>query len=143
MTEQELQALVDGLTLAEQVTLLSGQDFWSVAPLPEHGIGSLRVTDGPNGARGGGSLFGGVQSAAFPVGIALGSTWDPALLSEIGEALADEVQTARRERLARLAQLLDETADAAAAAQEVRALMFIDRLLEEVDARLEQYEDGV
>lgn len=59
------------------------------------------------------------------------------------EALSDEVQTARRERLARLAQLLDETADAAAAAQEVRALMFIDRLLEEVDARLEQYEDGV
>jgi len=38
---------------------------------------------------------------------------------------------------------VDETADAAAAAQELRALMFIDRLLEEVDARLEQYEDGV
>lgn len=93
MTEQDLQALVDGLTLQEQVTLLSGQDFWSVAPLPDHGIGSLRVTDGPNGARGGGSLIGGVPSAAFPVGIALGSTWDPALLGEIGEALADEVKS--------------------------------------------------
>ena len=73
--------------------------------------------------------------------------WREALEDAAGqtdvEALSDEVQTARRERLARLAQLLDETADAAAAAQEVRALMFIDRLLEEVDARLEQYEDGV
>ena len=73
--------------------------------------------------------------------------WREALEDAAGqtdvEALSDEVQTARRERLARLAQLLDEAGDAAAAAQEVRALMFIDRLLEEVDARLEQYEDGV
>ncbi|MFO7806284.1 MAG: hypothetical protein R6V30_11530, partial [Paracoccaceae bacterium] len=60
------------LTRDEQVSLLSGQDFWSVAPLPGHDIGSLRVTDGPTGARGGGSLTGGVKSAAFPVGIALG-----------------------------------------------------------------------
>ena len=58
------------------------------------------------------------------------------------EALSDEVLAARRTRLASLAQLLDETGNAPAAAQEVRALMFIDRLLEEVDARLEQYEDG-
>ena len=60
MTEDDLTQLVDSLTLQEQVSLLSGQDFWSVAPLPDHGIGSLRVTDGPNGARGGGSLIGGV-----------------------------------------------------------------------------------
>lgn len=93
MTDAELAALVDRLTLAEQVTLLSGQDFWTVAPLPQHAIGSLRVTDGPNGARGGGSLVGGVKSAAFPVGIALGSTWSPALMAEIGRALAVEVKS--------------------------------------------------
>ena len=80
------------LTLEEQVRLLSGQDFWSVAPLPRHDIGSLRVTDGPNGARGGGSLTGGVKSSAFPVGIALGATWNPALLREIGAGLAQEVK---------------------------------------------------
>lgn len=88
-----LEALVDSLTLEEQVTLLSGEDFWSVAAIPAKGVGKLRVTDGPNGARGSGSLFGGVKSAAFPVGIALGATWNPDLIAEIGGALAEEVKS--------------------------------------------------
>ena len=87
MTNRDLDALVDQLSLQEQVTLLSGQDFWSVAPLPQHGIGRLRVTDGPNGARGRGSLVGGVKSAAFPIGISLGASWDPDLAREVGEAV--------------------------------------------------------
>lgn len=89
----DLHALLDEMTLAEQVALLSGQDFWSVAGLERLGIGTLRVTDGPNGARGGGSLVGGVKSAAFPVGISLGATWNPDLLREIGAALAQEVKS--------------------------------------------------
>ncbi|MEY4984437.1 MAG: hypothetical protein RIR62_2703 [Pseudomonadota bacterium] len=89
----KFDGLVDSLTLEEQVALLSGADFWSVAALAEKGIGALRVTDGPNGARGGGSLIGGVKSAAFPVGIALGATWNPALVEEIGAALAEEVKS--------------------------------------------------
>lgn len=93
MTNRDLDALVDQLSLQEQVTLLSGQDFWSVAPLPQHGIGRLRVTDGPNGARGRGSLVGGVKSAAFPIGISLGASWDPDLAREVGEALAKEVKS--------------------------------------------------
>ena len=51
------------------------------------------MTDGPNGARGGGSLIGGVKSAAFPVGIALGATWNVELVREIGAALAQEVKS--------------------------------------------------
>lgn len=58
------------------------------------------------------------------------------------EALSDEVQGQRKARLARLTQLLDVDANPTQAAQEVRALMFIDRLLEEIDARLEKYEDA-
>ncbi len=58
------------------------------------------------------------------------------------EALSADVQTDRRARIARLTDLLDVQPDAALAAQEVRALMFIDRLLEEIDARLERYEDA-
>ena len=59
------------------------------------------------------------------------------------EALQGDVLADRKARIARVTELLDGTppADAASAAQEVRALMFIDRLLEEVDTRLEQYED--
>lgn len=85
--------LADAMTLAEQVSLLSGEDFWSLPAIPRLNLPKLRVTDGPNGARGGGSLIGGVKSAAFPVGIALGATWNPDLLTEIGGALADEVKS--------------------------------------------------
>jgi beta-glucosidase len=85
--------LVDAMSLAEQVSLLSGEDFWSLPAIPRLNLPKLRVTDGPNGARGGGSLIGGVKSAAFPVGIALGATWNPDLLTEIGGALADEVKS--------------------------------------------------
>ncbi len=58
------------------------------------------------------------------------------------QALSDEVQAQRKARLARVTQLLDVEAQPAQAALEVRALMFIDRLLEEIDARLERYEDA-
>ena len=81
------------MTLTEQVALLSGEDFWSLPAIARVGIGKLRVTDGPNGARGGGSLIGGVKSAAFPVGIALGATWDPGIVREIGGALAQEAKS--------------------------------------------------
>ncbi len=93
MTQTEIVDLVDELTLAERVSLLSGEDVWSLPAIPRLGIGKLRVTDGPNGARGGGSLVGGVKSAAFPVGIAIGATWDPALAREIGSAIAEEVKS--------------------------------------------------
>ncbi len=91
--ETRIAELADAMSLEEQVSLLSGADFWSVGPLASQGIGALRVTDGPNGARGGGGLIGGVTAAAFPVGIALGATWDVALVEEIGRALAGEVRS--------------------------------------------------
>ena len=89
----DIAALLDQMTLEEQVAILSGEDFWSLPAIPRLGIGKLRVTDGPNGARGAGSLVGGVKSAAFPAGIAIGSSWDPELARAIGVALAEEVQS--------------------------------------------------
>ncbi|MCZ4347539.1 glycoside hydrolase family 3 C-terminal domain-containing protein [Devosia neptuniae] len=92
MTDR-IEQLADQMTLDEQVAILSGEDFWSVPAIDRLGIGKLRVTDGPNGARGGGSLIGGVKSASFPVGIALGATWNIDLLKQVGVALADEVKS--------------------------------------------------
>ncbi|MGB0663307.1 MAG: beta-glucosidase family protein [Pontibacterium sp.] len=87
------ETLVDLMTLEEQVSLLSGEDFWSLPAIPRLGINKLRVTDGPNGARGAGSLVGGVTAAAFPCGIALGATWNPDLIEEVGQAIAQEVKS--------------------------------------------------
>lgn len=89
----DIETILDQMSLEEQVAILSGADFWSVAGNARLGTGWLRVTDGPNGARGGGSLVGGVKSAAFPVGIALGATWDPDLTRQIGAAIAQEVKS--------------------------------------------------
>jgi beta-glucosidase len=88
-----IETLAAQMSLEEKVSILSGEDFWSVPAVQRLGIGKLRVTDGPNGARGGGSLIGGVKSASFPVGIALGASWNVDLVKEIGTALADEVKS--------------------------------------------------
>ena len=53
------------------------------------------------------------------------------------ETLADEVASHRRAGLARLQVTLDDQRDHAAAAQQVRALMFSERFAHDVDQRLE------
>ncbi|MBS1181638.1 MAG: putative beta-glucosidase [Proteobacteria bacterium] len=93
MAERDIEALLNAMTLEEQVSLLAGADFWTTVPVPRLGIPAIKVSDGPNGARGGGSLIGGVKAASFPVGIALGATWNPALVEEIGGALAEEARS--------------------------------------------------
>lgn len=93
MTVRTIHDTLDAMTLEERVSLLSGEDMWSLPAVLRVGLGKLRVTDGPNGARGGGSLVGGVKSAAFPVGIVLGATWNPDLVREIGTALAEETRS--------------------------------------------------
>jgi molecular chaperone HscB len=54
------------------------------------------------------------------------------------EELSDRVLERRREMMARIGQLLDLEGDAPAAAQQVRALMFIERFAEDVESRLAQ-----
>jgi molecular chaperone HscB len=54
------------------------------------------------------------------------------------DALDGQLNGARKQVLERIGELLDEKGDALAAAQQVRALMFIQRFGEDVQARLEQ-----
>ena len=91
--EQRIQSLLDAMTLEEEVSLLAGADFWTTVPVDRLGIPAIRVSDGPNGARGGGTLTGGIAAACFPVGISLASTWNTELVAQIGEALAEEAHS--------------------------------------------------
>ena len=93
MSEDRINALVDAMTVEEKVALLAGKDAWTTVPIPRLGIPSIKVSDGPNGARGGGAFIGGVAAAAFPVAISLSSSWDVGLVGEIGAALADEARS--------------------------------------------------
>lgn len=85
-----IEALLDAMTVEEQARLLAGADFWTTVPLERLGVPAVKVSDGPNGARGGGSLVGGLKAASFPVGIALAASWNEGLVEEIAAALAEE-----------------------------------------------------
>jgi len=54
------------------------------------------------------------------------------------EALDEQMNRSRREALRQIEQLLDEDPNPAAAAQQVRGLMFIERFDRDVQARFEQ-----
>ncbi|KNZ34457.1 MAG: co-chaperone HscB [Methylibium sp. NZG] len=62
---------------------------------------------------------------------------DEATTAERVEALSAQVADHRSGALARLASLIDERRDYSAAAQEVRALMFVERFLNDVEQRIE------
>ncbi len=89
MTHNPIESLLDQMTLQEQVALLSGADFWTTVPVPRLDIPAVKVSDGPNGARGG--IFkDGPSTACFPAGIALAATWNPDLVQQAGAALGQE-----------------------------------------------------
>jgi beta-glucosidase len=51
MNTTQIDELLDEMTLEEQVSLLTGADFWTTVPIPRLGVPAIKVTDGPNGAR--------------------------------------------------------------------------------------------
>jgi molecular chaperone HscB len=63
---------------------------------------------------------------------------DDAVSEEALEAVSERVIARRKEMLDRIRHLLDEEADAPAAARQVRALMFIERFAADVESRLAQ-----
>ncbi|MBX3058040.1 MAG: glycoside hydrolase family 3 C-terminal domain-containing protein [Anaerolineae bacterium] len=90
--EEKINEILAQLTLEEKVALVAGKDMWTTVPIERVGIPQMKVTDGPNGARGA-DMGGDITAASFPVGIALGATWNTNLLYEVGQALADEVKS--------------------------------------------------
>ena len=83
--------LIKQMTPEEKISMLAGADLWHTVSIARLGIPSITVTDGPNGARGSQGNMG-PSSALFPVGMALGATWNPALVEKVGAALAEEVK---------------------------------------------------
>ena len=90
---ERIGELLARLTLDEKAALAAGVDLWHLPAIPRVGIPAVKVTDGPSGARG--EQFSGRPSANFPCGTALGATWNPALVHEVGRRLGVE---ARRKR---------------------------------------------
>lgn len=107
MAAIDVEDVLSKLTIPQKISLLSGKtfptpnnssvltvclsgiDFWHTQAIPEHGIPSIRVTDGPNGVRGT-RFFNGIPAACFPCGTALGATWNSPLLRVAGAAMGEE-----------------------------------------------------
>ncbi len=100
--EQVARDLVAALTPEQRVDLMWGDaDFWSglaemlaggynrqpyvAGAVPDLGIPGLRFTDGPRGVSLG-------HSTCFPVAMARGATWDPALEERVGDAMGAEAR---------------------------------------------------
>ncbi len=91
---RDIAALVASMTVEEKAAFTAGADLWTLVANERVGIPPIRVTDGPNGARGS-ALFGlgGETAVCAPCGSALGATWDPDLVERVGVMLGEEALT--------------------------------------------------
>jgi len=84
-----IEPLLAELDLDEKVSLLTGQDFWSLPAIPRIGLRSLIMSDGPIGVRGTGWAPED-PSIALPSPTALAAAWDPVLARRAGRVLGQE-----------------------------------------------------
>ncbi|WP_426363702.1 beta-glucosidase [Streptomyces sp. E-08] len=86
-----VEAALGKLDLDAKTRLLAGQDMWSLPAVPEIGLRSLVMSDGPIGVRGV-RWTADDPSVALPSPTALAATWDPALARRAGHLLAQEAR---------------------------------------------------
>lgn len=80
--------LLRQLTTKEKVFLLSGSDAWRTLGVERIGLPAIKVTDGPNGARGDSTT--GARAVCLPASICLAATFDTELVQAAGHLLGVE-----------------------------------------------------
>lgn len=90
-TLEAVESALAKLDLDAKAKLLQGQDMWTLPALPDIGLGSLVMSDGPVGVRG---VFWGPDdpSILLPSPTAMAATWDPDLIERAGALLAQEAR---------------------------------------------------
>jgi len=83
-----IEKLLAEMTLEEKVSMAAGSDAWHSTGVERLGVPPIKMTDGPNGARG--DLKSKCSAVCFPVGSALAATWNTDLLEQVGIALGQE-----------------------------------------------------
>jgi beta-glucosidase len=104
--EQRVQDLLGRMTVEEKASMLAGANWMESVAIPRLGIPSIKMADGPMGIR---SWAGPSKitkksphpfnSTAFPAGIAVAATWDPALAQSVGQAIGQEVRAIGRDMI--------------------------------------------
>lgn len=95
---RDIKEVISKMTLEEKASLCSGISAWNTIALPEHGISSIMLTDGPHGLRKqtGAEDHMGLNNSApatcFPTAAGLASSWNRELIEKVGTALGEECQ---------------------------------------------------
>lgn len=89
--EAAIEDALARLDLEAKVSMLSGQDTWSTPAVPEIGLASIVMSDGPVGVRGT-RWSASDPSVALPSPTALAATWDPELARRAGRLLGQEAR---------------------------------------------------
>lgn len=96
MSQFNVAELVGKLTLEEKASLVSGAGFWHTREMPQLGVPSLTLSDGPHGLRKQErsdeqiGLSESLPATCFPTACALGSSFDVDLVTRVGAALGRE-----------------------------------------------------
>ena len=88
--ETRVADLMSRLTDDEKISLLAGTDF-TTKPIPRLGVPPMAMADAGQGVRGGSDSTLG-PATAFPAGVAMASTWNPALIGKVGAQIGIEAQ---------------------------------------------------
>ncbi|MFI7582139.1 glycoside hydrolase family 3 C-terminal domain-containing protein [Kocuria kalidii] len=86
-----LHELLDRLSLAEKVHLLTGETAFTLPGNEAIGLAPLAFSDGPTGVRGP-RFIGGDVVALFPSATLIAGSWDDEVAEEVGRMLAEEAQ---------------------------------------------------
>ncbi len=90
----DIEKILEELTLDEKALLTAGADMWNTPAIERLGVPAIRMTDGPNGARGSALLgLGEATAVCIPCGSALGASWNPQLIERVGAMLGEEART--------------------------------------------------
>jgi beta-glucosidase len=85
--EDRMADLLSRLTLEEKIDMLGGVEGFYIRPNERLGIPKIKMSDGPLGVRNYG------EATAFPAGMALAATWNPGLMSKVGEMVGREARS--------------------------------------------------
>src|SRR5512142_1776592 len=90
----DLQTIIAQMTLEEKAALCTGASAWSTTPIDRLGVPEMIVSDGPHGVRRvpdvNSMALQSLPATCFPTASCTVSTWDVALIKEMGNALAEE-----------------------------------------------------
>lgn len=90
--KDKIKRIRRSLSLEKAASLLSGENTWETKAIPEAGLSSVRMADGPHGIRlvTENDVISTRTTTCFPLAVTTGCSWDPELILQMAGAIATE-----------------------------------------------------